>query len=93
MTTTAASKPRTARQTAAKARPLAVVTERQAPQEPTPAAKPEIKVEVVPVPYHRPTVTFPDGKTVMCRHPYLHESEKAAAACGRKIADRGEFVK
>jgi hypothetical protein len=55
--------------------------------------KPEIIVEAVPVTYHRPTVKFPDGKTVICAHKYLHETEKAAAACGRKIAALGAFVK
>jgi hypothetical protein len=58
-----------------------------------PEAKPEITVEPVPVTYYRPTVKMADGETVVCAHKYLHETEKAAAACGRKIAALGAFVK
>jgi hypothetical protein len=61
--------------------------------QPEPQPEPEITVEPVPVTYYRPTVTMPDGTTIACQHKYLHEGEKSAAACGRRIADRGEFVK
>ena len=73
----AAAKPETAGKPAGK------------PEEP----KPEIKLDEVPVTYHRPTVTFPDGRTVVCEHKYLHETAKAAAACGRKVAALGKFEK
>ncbi len=55
--------------------------------------EPVITVEAVPVPYHRPTVVLPNGETIVCQHRYLHETEKAAAACGRRIAAAGAFIK
>lgn len=62
--------------------------------------EPGISIEPVPVTYYRPTVSLPKGyqgapeaRTVTCEHPYLHETEKSAAACGRRIAARGTFVK
>ncbi|HEV2372118.1 MAG TPA: hypothetical protein VGS19_08115 [Streptosporangiaceae bacterium] len=61
----------------------------------TPKPKPtaEVTVETVQVPYFRPSVKLPDGKVVVCEHKYLHENEKAASACGRRIAAAGAFVK
>jgi len=62
--------------------------------------EPGITVEPVPVTYYRPTVSLPAGylgvpeaRTVTCEHKYLHENEKLAAACGRKMAKAGAFVK
>jgi hypothetical protein len=60
---------------------------------PEPAPEPVISVEAVPVTYYRPTVTMPGGETIVCAHKYLHENAKTAAACGRKIAAAGAFVK
>jgi hypothetical protein len=69
-------------------------SEREPEQEqPAPEAKPEITVEIVQVPYHRPTVVLTDGSKIVCEHPYLHEQEKAAMACGRRMAAAGAFVK
>lgn len=55
--------------------------------------QPTLRVEEVSVPYFKPVVTMPDGKTVNCEHPYLHETREAAVACGRKMARAGEFVR
>jgi hypothetical protein len=60
---------------------------------PDPKPQPKITVEPVPVTYYRPTVVMPGGETIVCGHKYLHETEQTAAACGRKIAAAGAFVK
>src|SRR5215472_13371098 len=85
-----ATRSRTARASELNERPnLAPVPDPQPQPEPKPEPKPEVTVEAVPVTYYRPTVKFPDGSVVVCEHKYLHENEKAGAACGRKIAALG----
>lgn len=100
--TTTPAEPRQSR--AARSAQLAAVPADQAPKDepkpsetpkpkPQPRPQPEVTVEAVPVTYYRPTVKLPDGTTIVCEHKYLHENEKAAASCGRRIAALGAFVK
>jgi hypothetical protein len=83
---------RAARSADANERNLAAVPEPPAETPKPPDAKPTVTVTLVQVPYHRPEVTMPDGTVIVCLHRYLHETEKAAAACGRAIARAGKFV-
>lgn len=59
----------------------------------------KVRVEAIPVTYYRPAITIvtpqPDGSETIfhvteggCPHRYLHEHEKAAIACGRRIASQ-----
>jgi hypothetical protein len=52
-----------------------------------------IEIQEVKVKYFQPVVTMQDGTTISCEHKYLHENQKQAQACGRKIAANGAFVK
>jgi hypothetical protein len=51
-----------------------------------------VDVEEVKVRYFRPVVTMQDGRKILCEHKYLHENQKQAEICGRKIAANGAFV-
>lgn len=47
----------------------------------------------MPVTYYQPSVKLPNGTILVCQHRYLHEHEKAAQACGRRMAALGYFMK
>ena len=95
--TATATATRTRKQPAAKKaeKPVEQKVESTVEQKPEVEQKPkaDITVDAVAVTYYKASVTFPDGRTVECEHRYLHEQEKYAAACGRKIATNGKFVK
>lgn len=55
--------------------------------------EPSMTIDPEPITFYRPKVTMPDGTVIACAHRWPHEHEKAAAACGRKIARLGRFEK